>query len=69
MDKNQLPKLCDRLNAPTLEKDLYAFSTYFKEACAPGAWIPEKTRDDELSMEMIIIIISSCKVWLKFVIA
>jgi melanoma-associated antigen p97 len=36
MDKGQLPKYCEAINAPTPEKDLYAISNYFKAACAPG---------------------------------
>lgn len=55
MDKDQLPKLCDGINAPTTEKDLFAISNYFKEVCAPGAWVPEKDKDLELSEKLYLI--------------
>lgn len=49
MDKKQLPRFCDAIEATTPEKDLYAISNYFKHACAPGAWVPERDKDRELS--------------------
>jgi hypothetical protein len=49
MDKDQLPKYCEEIKAPTTEKDLYAISHYFGSACAPGEWIPEREKDKELS--------------------
>jgi len=52
MDKNQLTGLCEEITAPTTEKDLYAMSNYFGPACAPGSWVPEKTKDKELSMTL-----------------
>jgi hypothetical protein len=49
MDKKELSKLCNDVNAPTPERDIYAVSNYFSAACAPGTWIPEKTKDHDLS--------------------
>jgi len=48
MDKNELPALCNEIDAPAPEKDLFAISKYFSEACAPGPWVPEKDYDATL---------------------
>lgn len=48
MDKNELPDLCKEIDAPNPERDLFAISNYFSQACAVGQWVPEKDYDAKL---------------------
>ncbi|CAL8085584.1 unnamed protein product [Orchesella dallaii] len=48
MNQRQLSPYCDGINASNLERNLYAVSSYFEAACAPGAWTPDKETDRQL---------------------